>query len=138
MANTFPARRRHCRRANGRSAASVPNAAAARIGARATGRAASIRGRTSGQNQGHGKDRFRRDGRDGEARGDRPPRTDRPDRRERSDRPSNDRSQQPRQDHRQDQRHDQRRERPTTVDPNSPFAALLALKARMEADKGGS
>lgn len=86
--------------------------------------------RREGERQGRdqqGKERFRREG---EARGDRPHRGDRPDRRERSDRPAGDRPQQARQD--------QRRERPTAVDPNSPFAALLALKARMEADKGDS
>ncbi|WP_029354701.1 helicase-related protein [Bosea sp. 117] len=77
-------------------------------------------------------------------RGDRPrqdrPRQDRP-REERGDRPrseggsrherSADRFQSPR----QDGRNDQRRDKP--VDPDSPFAALLALKARMEADKNG-
>ncbi len=36
---------------------------------------------------------------------------------------------------RQDNRNDSRRDKP--VDPDSPFAALLALKARMEAEKNG-
>lgn len=82
----------------------------------------------------------RQDGRrDDQRQGSRPPRQDRGDRPDRGNRPDN---RQDRGDNRHDRfgsrpdnRNDARRDKP--VDPDSPFAALLALKARMEAEKNG-
>ncbi|MCK0206671.1 helicase [Starkeya koreensis] len=75
----------------------------------------------------------RRDDNRGESRGDNRhgnrPRPERGDRQERFQR----------QDSRHEPRHEPRNEprRDKPVDPDSPFAALLALKARMEAEKNG-
>ncbi len=77
----------------------------------------------------------RRDDNRGHA-GPRPPRPERGDRPERSaghSRP--DSRHEARHESRQDSRNEPRRDKP--VDPDSPFAALLALKARMEAEKKG-
>ncbi|UOK72269.1 helicase-related protein [Ancylobacter polymorphus] len=58
----------------------------------------------------------------------------RPPRPERGERPDH-RAGQNRPEHRNEHRSEPRRDKP--VDPDSPFAALLALKARMEAEKKG-
>ncbi|MEP9354827.1 helicase-related protein [Xanthobacter sp. KR7-65] len=69
-------------------------------------------------------------------RGPRPPRGDRPFRGPRE----GDANRGPRPEHRADQRpaQHQERRRDKPVDPDSPFAALAALKARMEAEKKGN
>ncbi len=54
---------------------------------------------------------------------------------DRGNRPDNRQDRQDRFASRPDNRNDSRRDKP--VDPDSPFAALLALKARMEAEKNG-
>ena len=84
----------------------------------------------------------RRERRPERAEGDREPRRDdnrrdsgpRPPRPERGERPDH-RAGQNRPEHRNEHRSEPRRDKP--VDPDSPFAALLALKARMEAEKKG-
>lgn len=84
----------------------------------------------------------RRERRPERAEGEREPRRDdnrrdsgpRPPRPERSERPDH-RAGQNRPEHRNEHRSEPRRDKP--VDPDSPFAALLALKARMEAEKKG-
>jgi ATP-dependent RNA helicase SUPV3L1/SUV3 len=76
----------------------------------------------------------RGDRRDDQRQGNRPPRQDRGDRQDRN-RPDNRQDRQDRFASRPDTRNDSRRDKP--VDPDSPFAALLALKARMEAEKNG-
>lgn len=77
--------------------------------------------------------------RDDQRQGNRPPRQDgdhrRGDRPDRGNRPDNRQDRQDRFASRSDQRNDSRRDKP--VDPDSPFAALAALKARMEAEKNG-
>ncbi|MBB6308505.1 helicase-related protein [Xanthobacter tagetidis] len=65
-------------------------------------------------------------------RGPRPPRPDRP---PRGPREGGDQPRPPRSEHRPVHQ-DRRRDKP--VDPDSPFAALAALKARMESEKKGS
>lgn len=84
----------------------------------------------------------RRERRPERAEGEREPRRDdnrrdsgpRPPRPERGERPDH-RAGQNRPEHRNEHRSEPRRDKP--VDPDSPFAALLALKARMEAEKKG-
>ena len=82
--------------------------------------------RTEGEREAR-RDDNRRDDQRRES-GPRPPRP------ERGERPDH-RTGQGRAEFRNDQRSEPRRDKP--VDPDSPFAALLALKARMEAEKKG-